>query len=397
MEFATCSIEFSFDDVMYSQINGLGMGNILSSILANIFVGHCEEKIFSKTKTFYPLMYKRYMDDIFSIFANENQCNDFFKVLNSTHPSIQFTFEKEFENKLPFLDVLVEKSPQKFLTTVYRKPTFAGQYLRWDSFSPIKRKLNLIDTLTHRATMICSKSKLNIEILLIRRILENNGYPSPIVDKRIRKRLTEHDKPIIFGPKKCPVYLKLPYLGNKSETCGKTIRAIVHCTFNSVNLRLIFSTRSILPASRKDVLPVHHLSNIVYKFTCKRCDCAYIGKTTRRLEDRIHEHVPKPLRENSILLNRNSTVTKSNYNLRRRNPSNFNNGKLPSYVDSAIGMHLLENPSCGEQYNDDSFEILAKARTKFHLNVLEAIYINTLKPILCRQKEFVYHTKLFHK
>ena len=42
------------------------------------------------------------------MFANENQCADFLQILNSTHPSIQFTFEKEFENKLLFLDVLTK-------------------------------------------------------------------------------------------------------------------------------------------------------------------------------------------------------------------------------------------------------------------------------------------------
>ena len=32
----------------------------------------------------------------------------------------------------------------------------------------------------------------------------------------------------------------------------------------------------------------------------------------------------------------------------------------------------------------------------FHLSALEAIYIKTLKPDLCRQKEFVYSLKVFH-
>ena len=109
-------------------------------------------------------------------------------------------------------------------------------------------------------------------------------------------------------------------------------------------------------------------STIIYKFTCKHCDCVYIGKTSRRLADRIAEHVPKPLHENPKVLNQNFTATKSNYNLRPRNLSNFNNSKLPSYVDSAIGMHLLENTSCVAQFND-CFKILARTRTQFHLDV----------------------------
>ena len=46
-----------------------------------------------------------------------------------------------------FLDVLVEKSNKKFIISVYRKPTFMGQYMHWDSFGPKKKKTNFIYTL----------------------------------------------------------------------------------------------------------------------------------------------------------------------------------------------------------------------------------------------------------
>ena len=38
--------------------------------------------------------------------------------------------------------------------------------------------------------------------------------------------------------------------------------------------------------------------------------------------------------------------------------------------------------------------ILSKARSDFHLSVLESIFITLRKPNLCRQKEFVYKHKL---
>jgi len=49
--------------------------------------------------------------------------------------------EKGTDGTLPFLDVKFEKDTNKCLTSVYRKPTFIGQYTRWDSFGPPKRKL----------------------------------------------------------------------------------------------------------------------------------------------------------------------------------------------------------------------------------------------------------------
>ena len=50
--------------------------------------------------------------------------------------------------------------------------------------------------------------------------------------------------------------------------------------------------------------------------------------------------------------------------------------------DSAIGQHLLENPDCAKNYNGDMFRIIGKARSLFHLAVLESIYISTKKPLL---------------
>ena len=105
----------------------------------------------------------------------------FLDALNSMHSALKFTFEKEENDQLPFLDVLVEKSNEGFLTSVFRKPTFTGQYFRWDSFGPTKRKTNLIETLVHRALMICSKSKLQHELENIRSILRNNEYPESII------------------------------------------------------------------------------------------------------------------------------------------------------------------------------------------------------------------------
>ena len=63
--------------------------------------------------------------------------------------------------------------------------------------------------------------------------------------------------------------------------------------------------------------------------------------------------------------------------------------------ESAIGQHLLENDQCALNYDNKRFSILAAARNSFHLNLLVAAYIKTQRPVLCRQKEFVYTLELF--
>ena len=52
-------------------------------------------------------------------------------------------------------------------------------------------------------------------------------------------------------------------------------------------------------------------------------------------------------------------------------------------IESAIGQHLIANPECAKTYTDDNFRIIRKARSSFHLSVLESVYIKTQNSVLC--------------
>ena len=154
MKFATTFIEFSFDNIMYRQVDGISMGSALGPTMAGIFVGFPEVDLFSKYKA--PEMYFRYADDTYCVFKSETEAGEFFSHLNTMHPALRFTFEKENNSTLLFLDVLVCKETSVFLMTLYHKPTYIGLYVHWDSFCPKKRKMNLIKTLIHQA-LICRR------------------------------------------------------------------------------------------------------------------------------------------------------------------------------------------------------------------------------------------------
>ena len=124
------------------------------------------------------------------------------------------SYEKESNHSLPFLDVLVERHDLEFLTSVYRKPTFTGQYLRWNSFSRQIRKIYLIGTLVHRAFMICSKSKLDPELGKIRSILLENGYPEHAINSALMRKLQQLNSKPVYTVEKCLVYLHIPWIGN---------------------------------------------------------------------------------------------------------------------------------------------------------------------------------------
>ena len=129
-KFATTFAEFSFDNIMYIQVDGISMGSVLGPTMAGIFVGFHEVDLFSKGTV--PDVYFRYVDDTFCIFGSETEACNFFSNFNKFRPSLRFTLEKESNFTLPFLDVLVYKEGSCFLTGVYRKPTFTGLYIHWD-------------------------------------------------------------------------------------------------------------------------------------------------------------------------------------------------------------------------------------------------------------------------
>ena len=353
---ATRGVEFSFNNQMYKQLDGVAMGSPLGPALANIFVGFHESRLFDNTVK--PGVYFRLVDDTFTIFGSELGCDHFQEKLSLLHPALKFTVETEQNNSLNFLDVLVEKEGTGFLTSIYRKPTFTGQYIRWTSFSPKKRKNSLFKTLVHRALRICSKTKLGSELDKIKQLLIENGYPPNVLFSCINQKLANFAAEKTFGLEKCPVYLKLPWIGNISSKFEDQINKAITSCFYAVKPCVVYNTRVMQPSAKKDSVPTTQKRCVVYEFSC-RCEARYVGRTTQRLVDRIKQHVPTRIRKKS------STV-------REQPPSMCRN---------------IGNPECAKTYTDDNFRIIWQARSSFHLSVLESVYIKTQNPVLCRQTE----------
>ena len=98
------------------------MGSPVSAVIANLYMESFEEQAIT-TSSYEPRIWKRYVDDTFTILDREN-VDDFLQYLNNQQPSIRFTMETEKDNKL----TAVLREPDGRLTTsVYRKPTHTGQ------------------------------------------------------------------------------------------------------------------------------------------------------------------------------------------------------------------------------------------------------------------------------
>ena len=89
---------------MYDHIDGASIGSPLVPILANLFMGYHEKDYIEKAQVVKPTFYKRYVDDIFAVFESEIDAETFHTYLNTKRKNIKFTYEKETENNLSFLD-----------------------------------------------------------------------------------------------------------------------------------------------------------------------------------------------------------------------------------------------------------------------------------------------------
>jgi hypothetical protein len=98
-----------FYNNFWKQETGTPMGSPISSIIAEIFLQSLENE-------FYPSFIKRnnipyitrYVDDIFIVYdSNTINPHTINEIFNNMHPSIQYKYDVEEENKINYLDLTI--------------------------------------------------------------------------------------------------------------------------------------------------------------------------------------------------------------------------------------------------------------------------------------------------
>ena len=91
---AAKNVEFRLNNFIYRQIDGVAIGSLVGAVLANIFVGYFESKLFKDVER--DLKYVMYADDIFVSYNKITfNINVLFNKISSSHPSLKFTIENE--------------------------------------------------------------------------------------------------------------------------------------------------------------------------------------------------------------------------------------------------------------------------------------------------------------
>ena len=109
LTFILRSTYFQYNGSIYEQKDGAAMGSPVSAVIANLYMESFEEQAIT-TSSYEPRIWKRYVDNTFTILDREN-VDDFLQHLNNQQPSIRFTMKTENDNKLAFLDTAVLREP----------------------------------------------------------------------------------------------------------------------------------------------------------------------------------------------------------------------------------------------------------------------------------------------
>ena len=147
-------MHFTFDGKVYRT--EYAWARPLCPVLANVFMVHLEETLVPHLQEEDMPIWKRYVDDTFSL-VKKGKINEIVPVLNNFHPNIQFTHGIEKEEQIAFLDVLLKREEDgKLQTSVYRKPTSNIIYIHWESYAPKQWKIGTLSGIIRRAYEICS-------------------------------------------------------------------------------------------------------------------------------------------------------------------------------------------------------------------------------------------------
>lgn len=243
---------------------------------------------------------------------------------------LNFTSELSIDNKIPFLDVNVDASTGKFLTSVYRKPTDNGKCLNGASECSETYKQSVVRSYIHRALKHCATWPLvHQELNRVKQLLVSNNFTQTDINKEIRHQLHKHflppaeDKPESKTHKNddtAKTCIKLFYQGSMSTAYKveeKSLREIISRNCTPVkptdNLRLTIYYKSPKVSSLvmnnniskdKSILKA---TNVVYEFKCPFGECArqpnssYIGHTTTTLSRRITMHLQEGAPKHHVL------------------------------------------------------------------------------------------------
>ena len=146
---------FDFNSLHFLQVGGTAMGTRLAPSYTYLFLDLFERRhVYTYSKQ--PLLWKRYIDDIFLLWNHGAfELQKSIDHLNNCVPSIIFE-DSISDSQIHFLDVKVIFTDNKIVTTLYTKETYTLSYLDYSSCYPISCTKSILYSQFLRLRRICS-------------------------------------------------------------------------------------------------------------------------------------------------------------------------------------------------------------------------------------------------
>ena len=167
------------------------MGAAFSPNLADIFLSIFFRRFLSDQPVLLPL-FKRYIDDIFLLWPAGHNLPAFIESLNTAHPCLKFTHHSSLLS-VDYLDLVIYKG-ERHRTSGYldlrtfQKPLNLYQYLEFSSChtQSVFKGLVVGECIRYIRTNSSKESYLT-QLELFRNRLTKRNYPTPFINKCIRK------------------------------------------------------------------------------------------------------------------------------------------------------------------------------------------------------------------
>lgn len=273
------------------------MGSPISPILADIVMDDLETACLNQLKTelnITPLFYYRYVDDIL-LCIEKDRILDVLTVFNSYDNHLEFTYEREKNNVINFLDLTLIRQQNHIITNWFRKDLFTTRTLNYFSNHTHHQKKNVVYNLIDRAIKLSDPQFHDANIILVRKILKDNDYERHFIDKHIKIRLntiqlpnTNNDNNNYNNTEQTNNILNIPIPLNNKRTYDRISRSLRELNVKAVP-RIKKPFRQVIRRC-KDLTPKDQKTASVYRISCKNCPAEYVGQTKRPLGERIDEH-----------------------------------------------------------------------------------------------------------
>ena len=254
---------FEFGSKVYRQIKGTCMGTPMAPNYANLFMDHFENCVineyFAKTG-FKPLVWYRYIDDIFFIWTNGSESlDDFISFIQGYSSSKEMKSSIKFDTNISpsevnFLDVKVKLNDGHLETDLYTKPTDAFLYLNSSSNHPKHVKSNIPKGQFIRIRRICSNTKDYLKnCKYLSSFFENRGYSSRDLKKTIRDVLNMPRDNLLVDKIKTPADPQMIFVADWHQNLSRLpsiLRKHHHILQNGIHTKDIFTSNPIVAYRR---------------------------------------------------------------------------------------------------------------------------------------------------